>query len=139
MCLFFKELKPKQGSESRLLVYDELLQLGGDNVNICWWDFAAWVRLQKCGIWIKKKKKKALVSVLPQSQVTAALKLLITVTSPGKLALPEWLQSTTELSPWPAFVYLVLSRYSVYFTCFVIGLSFRAWKIDPSVCVILPP
>jgi len=45
------------------------------------------------------KKKKALVSVLPQSQVTAALKLLITVTSPGKLALPEWLQSTTELSP----------------------------------------
>lgn len=32
---FFKELKPKQGSKSRLLVYDELLQLGGDNVNIC--------------------------------------------------------------------------------------------------------
>lgn len=55
MWLFFKELKPKQGSKSRVLVYDELLQ-SGDKVNICWWDPAAWVRLKKYDIWIKEKK-----------------------------------------------------------------------------------
>lgn len=88
MWLFFKELKPKQGSKSRVLVYDELLQ-SGDNVNICWWDPAAWVRLKKYDIWIKEKK--ALVNGLSQSQVTAALELLISMSSPGKLALPEWL------------------------------------------------
>lgn len=45
-----------------------------------------------------RKKKRLQLEWAAQSQVTAALKLLMTVMSPGKLALPEWLQSTTQLS-----------------------------------------
>lgn len=37
-----------------------------------------------------RNKKKAVVNRLSQSQVTAALELLISTVSPGKLSLPEW-------------------------------------------------
>lgn len=129
---FFSKNPTKTTLKSRLLVYDELLQSGGDNVNICWWDLAAWVRLQKYGIWIKEKKK-ALVNRLTQSQVTSALELLISTISLGKLSLPEWLCSTRELSHWPVFVYLAFSRHSVWFTCFVMCVI--PCLEDWSICV----
>lgn len=43
-------------------------------------------------------KEKMLYSIDSQSQLTAALELLIRMISPGKLSLPEWQWSNTELT-----------------------------------------
>lgn len=130
---FFSKNPNKKSTKRRLLVYDKLLQSGGDNVNICWWDLAAWVRLQKYAIWIKKGEN-ALVNRLSQSQLTAALELLIRMISPGKLSSPERQWSNTELTHWPVFVYLAFFRYFLWFSSFVICVSFRAWRLIHLCC-----